>query len=92
MKILEGATTGPDKRIGYIRKTWLQNCRMNDYGTRRDDRGWPVYWVEAWSVGGRRWIAVDPFATKTVGKPSVIEPPVQIPGNLMSYVVGFEDG
>lgn len=92
MKILADATTGSDKGIGYISKTWLWNCRQNNYGTRQDERGWPVYWVEAWSVGGQKWIAVDPFATKTVGKPSVIEPPVQVSGNLMSYVVGFEGG
>ncbi|KAG0130887.1 hypothetical protein HOY82DRAFT_561337 [Tuber indicum] len=91
MKILADATTGPGRGIGYISKTWLRNCRQNDYGTRHDEPGWPVYWVEAWSVGGQKWIAVDPFATKTVGKPSVIEPPVQVSGNLMSYVVGFED-
>ncbi|KAG0639449.1 hypothetical protein HOY80DRAFT_963201 [Tuber brumale] len=92
MKILaDAAITGPGRGVGYISKTWLRNCRQNDYGTRHDERGWPVYWVEAWSVGGQKWIAVDPFATKTVGKPSVIEPPVQVPGNLMSYVVGFED-
>ncbi|PWW80779.1 Rad4-domain-containing protein [Tuber magnatum] len=91
MKIPADATTSPDRGIGYISKTWLQNCRQNDYGARRDERGWPVYWVEAWSVGKQKWIAVDPFATKTVGKPSVIEPPVQVSGNSMSYVVGFED-
>ncbi|CUS13033.1 unnamed protein product [Tuber aestivum] len=91
MKAPVDATAGPDKGIGYISKTWIRNCRQNDYGTRRDERCWPVYWVEAWCVAKQKWIAVDPFATKTVGKPSAIEPPVQVPGNLMSYVVGFED-
>ncbi|RPA96666.1 Rad4-domain-containing protein [Choiromyces venosus 120613-1] len=82
---------GLDKGIGYISQTWLQNFRRNVHDFRQDEPDWPVYWVEAWSIARRKWIAVDPFATMTVGKPSFIEPQLRVAGNMMSYVVGFED-
>jgi xeroderma pigmentosum group C-complementing protein len=53
---------------------------------------YPIFWVEAWSAPRQKWIAVDPLVTRTVGKPSVIEPPMSDQGNLMSYVVAFDRG
>ncbi|KAK8152586.1 hypothetical protein IWX90DRAFT_445712 [Phyllosticta citrichinensis] len=51
----------------------------------------PVYWVEAFNTAQQKWIAVDPIATGTVGKPSRLEPPFSDAQVSMSYVLAFED-
>jgi hypothetical protein len=53
---------------------------------------YPVFWVEAWCVATQKWIAVDPLATATVGKPHKLEPPISDPDNTMAYVIAFEEG
>jgi xeroderma pigmentosum group C-complementing protein len=57
-----------------------------------EESPFPIFWVEAWNTATQKWIAVDPLVTKTVGKPSRIEPPMSDPENIMSYVVAFEEG
>lgn len=52
---------------------------------------YPVYWVEAFNAAQQKWIAVDPIATGTIGKPSRLEPPLNDPDVSMAYVVAFED-
>lgn len=52
---------------------------------------YPIYWVEAFDEAAQKWICVDPLVTRTIGKPSKIEPPTSDQGNNMSYVVAFED-
>ena len=52
---------------------------------------YPVYWVEAFTEAVKKWVPVDPLVTKTIAKPSKLEPPAGDSGNTMSYVVAFED-
>lgn len=52
---------------------------------------YPVYWVEAFDEATQKWIPVDPLVTKSVAKPSKLEPPASDPKNQLSYVVAFED-
>ena len=51
---------------------------------------YPVYWVEVFNTAHQKWITVDPLATGTIGKPPKLEPPMNHPENVMSYVVAFE--
>ena len=55
------------------------------------ESSYPVYWIEAFDEAQQKWIAVDPLVTKTVGKPSRLEPPASDPENHLTYVVAFED-
>jgi xeroderma pigmentosum group C-complementing protein len=52
----------------------------------------PVFWVEVLDLAYQKWIPVDPLATGTVGKPSKLEPPLDDPDNVMTYVIAFEEG
>ncbi|KAF2398791.1 Rad4-domain-containing protein [Trichodelitschia bisporula] len=51
----------------------------------------PVFWVEVLDPGYQRWTAVDALITNTIGKPSLLEPPIQYQDNLLSYVVAFDE-
>ncbi|KAH7057019.1 hypothetical protein B0J12DRAFT_401229 [Macrophomina phaseolina] len=51
---------------------------------------YPVYWVEAFNAAQQKWVAVDPIATRTIGKPSRLEPPLSDPDVCMAYAVAFE--
>ena len=55
------------------------------------ESSYPVYWIEAFDEAQQKWIAVDPLVTKTVGKPSRLEPPASDLENHLTYVVAFED-
>lgn len=50
-----------------------------------------MFWVEAFNEAAQKWIAIDPVVTKSLAKPSKLEPPANDPHNIMNYVVGFED-
>ena len=50
-----------------------------------------MYWVEAFNEAVQKWVPIDPLVTKTIAKPSKLEPPAGDPGNTMSYVIAFED-
>jgi xeroderma pigmentosum group C-complementing protein len=52
---------------------------------------YPVFWVEAFNSAHQKWVAVDPMATHTVGKPSRLEPGINDPKNCMTYVIAFEE-
>lgn len=52
---------------------------------------YPIYWVEAFDEANQKWIPVDPLITKSVAKPSKLEPPASDPENQLNYVVAFED-
>lgn len=51
---------------------------------------YPVYWVEAFNAPQQKWVTVDPIATRTIGKPSRLEPPLSDPDVCIAYVVTFE--
>ncbi|OJJ69657.1 hypothetical protein ASPBRDRAFT_46016 [Aspergillus brasiliensis CBS 101740] len=51
----------------------------------------PIFWVEAFNEAVNKWIPVDALVTKSMAKPSKLEPPANDPYNLLSYVVAFED-
>lgn len=55
------------------------------------ESSYPVFWVEAFNEAMQKWVPIDPLVTKTLGKPSKLEPPASDPYNSMNYVVGFED-
>lgn len=50
-----------------------------------------MYWIEAFDAAAQKWIPVDPLVTKTVAKPSKLEPTGSDPENSMTYVVAFEE-
>ncbi|KAJ5495862.1 hypothetical protein N7539_000978 [Penicillium diatomitis] len=52
---------------------------------------YPVFWVEAYNEAIGKWLPIDPIVTKTLAKPSKLEPPASDIYNSMSYVVAFED-
>lgn len=52
---------------------------------------YPIFWVEAYNEGAKKWIVVDPIVTKTLAKPEKMEPPLSDMYNTMAYVVAFED-
>ena len=54
------------------------------------ESGYPVYWVEVFSVPAQCWIPVDALVTETVAKRLAFEPPASDPLNEMAYVVAFE--
>jgi xeroderma pigmentosum group C-complementing protein len=86
-------TDGP-QQSGYVGGSRRGDARLpdDDSNVFLSESKFPIFWVEAWSTGAKRWIAVDPHATLTVGKPSAFEPPMSDPGNAMCYVVAFEEG
>lgn len=51
----------------------------------------PVYWVEVLNHAYQKWVAVDPHATQSVGRPSKLEPAINDPDNAMTYVLAFEE-
>lgn len=51
----------------------------------------PVFWVEVFDAAYQKWIPVDPIATGTVGKTTSLEPALNDPSNLLSYVIAFEE-
>lgn len=55
------------------------------------ESSYPIYWVEAFDEAAQKWISVDPLVTKTIAKPSKLEPPIGDQRNNMSYVIAFED-
>ena len=55
------------------------------------ESAYPVYWVEVFNAALQKWISVDPLVTKTLAKPSKLEPPSNDPGNMLSYVIAFEE-
>jgi xeroderma pigmentosum group C-complementing protein len=48
--------------------------------------------VEVLDLAYQRWIPIDPFATGTVASPSNLEPALDDPENVMTYVIAFEEG
>ncbi|KAF2423425.1 Rad4-domain-containing protein [Tothia fuscella] len=53
----------------------------------------PVFWVEAFNPAHQKWVAVDAIATKTVGRPSRLEPALNDQKNCLTYALAFdEDG
>lgn len=52
---------------------------------------YPVYWIEAFNEAIQKWIPVDPLVTRTIAKPTKLEPPAGERENTLSYVVAFED-
>lgn len=61
------------------------------YRKRIKESCFPVCWVEAFDEAQQKWIAVDPLVTKTIGKPSRIEPPASDPENHLIYAIAFDD-
>jgi xeroderma pigmentosum group C-complementing protein len=55
-----------------------------------DGSPYPIYWAEVFDTAAQKWLSVDAMCTKTVGKPTKLEPPASDHNNLLSYVVGFE--
>ena len=55
------------------------------------ESSYPVFWVEAFNEAVQKWFPIDPMVTKSLAKPSKLEPPASDPYNIMSYVVAFED-
>lgn len=51
----------------------------------------PIFWVEVFDEAYQNWISVDPIATGHVAKPLSLEPALNDPENLLSYVIAFED-
>lgn len=51
---------------------------------------YPIFWVEAFNEADQKWIPVDPLATRTVSKPSSLEPPASDTQNSLTYVLAFE--
>jgi xeroderma pigmentosum group C-complementing protein len=51
----------------------------------------PVFWVEAFNPAFQKWVAVDAVATKTIAKPSRIEPALNDQKNILTYAVAFEE-
>jgi xeroderma pigmentosum group C-complementing protein len=51
----------------------------------------PVFWVEAFNTALQKWTPVDAVATKSVGKPSRIEPAMNDRRNNLIYAVIFEE-
>jgi xeroderma pigmentosum group C-complementing protein len=51
----------------------------------------PVFWVEAFNTALQKWVSVDAVATKTVGKPSRIEPAMNDRTSNLTYAVAFEE-
>jgi len=51
----------------------------------------PIFWVEAFNDAQQKWIPVDPVATKSVNRPTQIEPAFNDPQNCLSYVIAFEE-
>ncbi|KAF7716003.1 Uncharacterized protein PECH_001916 [Penicillium ucsense] len=58
---------------------------------RPSESPYPVFWVEAYNEAIGKWLPIDPIVTKTLAKPSKLEPPASDIYNSMSYVVAFED-
>ena len=52
---------------------------------------YPVYWVEAFNEAVQKWVPIDPLVTRSVAKPSKLEPPAGEPENSMTYVLAFEN-
>ncbi|ROW01350.1 hypothetical protein VMCG_05889 [Cytospora schulzeri] len=52
---------------------------------------YPVYWVEVLDAAHQKWQPVDPFVPRTLFRDNKLEPPASDRGNLLSYVVCFED-
>lgn len=52
---------------------------------------YPVFWVEAFNEASQKWVPIDPLVTKTIAKPSKLEPPAGDKQNSLTYVVAFED-
>ena len=53
----------------------------------------PIYWVEAFNPAHLKWVSIDALCTRSVNKPSQIEPPLNDPTNALSYAIAFnEDG
>lgn len=50
-----------------------------------------MFWVEAFNEAMQRWVVIDPLVTKSLGKPTKLEPPASDSYNIMSYVVAFEE-
>lgn len=93
----EGPSEGTVLRLVGFRDPVSKETRSGGMTLNDDSNGlaesrYPVFWVEAWSIARQKWIPVDPLVTRTVGKPSVIEPPMSDQANLMSYVVAFDQG
>lgn len=55
------------------------------------ESSYPVYWVEAFNEAMQKWVVVDPLVTRTIAKPSRLEPPASDRNNNMTYVIAFED-
>ena len=58
---------------------------------RRPDSAYPVFWVEAFNPARQKWVPVDPLATRTVAKPSKLEPPASDHLNDMTYVLTVDE-
>ncbi|ORY81455.1 hypothetical protein BCR37DRAFT_380361 [Protomyces lactucae-debilis] len=55
-----------------------------------DASPFPVYWAEVFDPAAQKWLPVDALCSKTVGKPTKLEPPAADHGNLLSYVLSYE--
>jgi xeroderma pigmentosum group C-complementing protein len=51
----------------------------------------PIFWVEAFNPAYQKWIAVDAVSTKTVGRPSRLEPALSDQKNCLTYAIAFEE-
>ncbi|KAF2480869.1 hypothetical protein BDY17DRAFT_284955 [Neohortaea acidophila] len=51
---------------------------------------YPIFWVEAFNAAQQKWISVDPIVTRTVHKPSKLEPPSSYELNQLTYAIAFE--
>jgi xeroderma pigmentosum group C-complementing protein len=51
----------------------------------------PVFWVEAFNPAFQKWVAVDAVATKTIEKPSRIEPALNDHRSVLTYAIAFEE-
>lgn len=51
----------------------------------------PIYWIEAFNTATQKWIAVDAVVTRTVDKPTKLEPASSYEANQLTYAIAFEE-
>ena len=72
--------------------TDIQSSKLPMHSKQRfRESKYPVYWVEAFNEATQKWVPTDPLVTKTIAKPSKLEPPAGDGENNLTYVIAFED-